>query len=143
MGRLIVMAIMGAGVVVGGPKLGELMDKVLDTYRSLATTYELATIRERIVTDYESSGTLPRTMNEEAMTEYIHEVMRVHSGARDPAIDLWQNPYLFDDGSEPNWYLVFSTGPNGEADSCKEDGGDDVCAWMELEKTQSVYKQIR
>ena len=141
--RLLGVLVMVGGVGVVGKQAGGVTERILDVVRGMVATYEMGTIRDRILGDYEVTASLPPTDDDQALADYIHEVTRARSGARDTALDPWNNPYRFT-GWADGWYLLYSMGPGGEQDECASEdaGGDDVCAFIELPRTDSVYKPI-
>lgn len=155
----LVSIIGGVGATIGGG--GAIVDPILNTVRSFVATYELGILRDRMISEHQSVGQFPRPGDEEELRSFIHETMSVQKGARDPALDPWEFPYRFESGGSGDWYVLFSTGPNGQTDDCVEAGDealmddgadqgdagprtapDDVCAWLQLGRTDAPYRRI-
>ncbi len=150
----IVTMIGGVGAAVGGGNA--IIDPILNTVRSFVATYELNIIRDRMISENEGFGQFPEPGDDEALKEFIYETMKHSERGRDPSLDPWDEPYRFDEGGSGDWYVLSSTGPNLDADDCVDAGSDmgadgdegggaadDVCAWLELGRSDSAYKPMR
>jgi hypothetical protein len=141
---LITGAVLGSLSTTAKPAK-EAAEKAIEMVKATVTTYELSSICDFIQNEFEIAGHKLKTGDDKALADFIHEFMRVKGGGRDPAIDLWGNPYHFDNWKEKFWYVLYSAGTNGQKDECSEqsESGDDVCAWIQMERSDSVYKSLR
>lgn len=114
------MALVGAGAAVKqGP---EMLEKVTNSVKSIMTSHELSQIASTMEMDSMGGTRVPGPGQAEALARYINSTFTSKSG-RDPAMDLWGNPYRtdrLDDGR----LILLSVGPNGTRDDC--DGGGDA-----------------
>lgn len=118
------LLLLGGGAVVAhsGAQLGT---EVLDTVKVVAARWELSSAARAIEADFVSHGALPGSRSLADFGAYLRENLRSNFG-RDPALDLWQNPYRYRRlGSD---IAVISYGPNGRRDACARADPDQAAA---------------
>lgn len=103
LGVLALVSSVGAATDQGG----QFVTRSFDLVKKMLPLYELSSVRDRLLSEYEFSGSLPIPGDEQALGDFIREETRSWSGGRDPALDLLGNPYRLESGSEGDNY-VFS-----------------------------------
>ena len=109
----------GSGVWVsakaGAPGIRDLVDMA----KVAITKYEMANLAHHVHLDSASNFSLPDPSNQESVSSYIRKSAFTYAG-RDPALDLWGQPYLMSRSGAKNWEIR-SWGPNGQAGLCAQD----------------------
>ena len=133
---------------------GQVITRSLDLVKRVLTVFELSTLRDRLLSEYEYSGSLPRPGDGDELATFIRDEVRTRSGGRDPSVDLWGSPYRFSRWTGADEYVLYSLGPDGTEGECDEpasadeapdappDGADDVCTWLETPHRQSPFLPI-
>ena len=104
-----------ASAVKTGPQLAE---KIVDTVRIVMVRYEANAYATQLATSCVLGEPVPKPNNPGELSGYINANATAAQG-RDPAIDLWGQPYRLEK-TGPQQLLLLSTGPNGNRDACKD-----------------------
>lgn len=104
-----------ASVAKTGPQLSE---KIVDTVRTVMVRYEANAYATQLATSCLMGEPVPKPDNPSELSGYINANATAAKG-RDPATDLWGQPYRLEKISQQQLVLV-STGPNGGRDACKD-----------------------
>lgn len=111
---LVVMA--GGGYVA--QNFDEFMARVTNKAKVLLTGMELGRIRDELKVAARLDGKIPGKDDAQDFGEFLRASFKPYFGSRDPATDLWDNDFQMNEAEEEDYYLVFSTGPNGHIDDC-------------------------
>lgn len=102
----------GGGIAVKGG--GDVGKQVVDTVKTVMTRYELSEAARHLELDMTLGNQPPRSTAQ--LAKWLGDNHRGRF-ARDPAIDLWQNDYLYQPAGGGGFGLV-SIGANGIRDRC-------------------------
>ncbi len=102
----------GGGVALKGG--GAVGTTVIDTVKTVMTRYELSEAARHLELDITLGERAPRSTRQ--LAKWLRDNHRARL-ARDPAEDLWQQPYVFRRGRKYRFALV-SHGANGQRDRC-------------------------
>jgi len=109
-------------VLAGGGYMAQNFDRfkarVTNKAKILLTGMELGQIRDELKLSARLDGKIPGRDDAEEFGEFLRASFKPYFGSRDPATDLWDNDYQMDEAEEEDYYMVYSTGPNGHLDDC-------------------------
>lgn len=167
--KFLPLLLVAAGTVYAGSHAPEFLDRTVDKVKVLLTGMEVERICQTIQVEAFTSGM--HMEGAEEFGEFLRNYYTTPFGSRDPAMDLWDAPYLLERG-EDAVYLVASSGPNRGRDACRtldgespgqtldasdgrsdtgdsgaeEEGDpageDDICASVEIPRSESPFQQL-
>lgn len=138
LGRLVPLALLlgGGGVVfTGGGAVGE---QVVNTVKTVLTRYELSEAARLLELDLTiQQAKIPHRTAD--ISKWLRNNQRARM-ERDPAMDLWEHPYVYVKESRARFGLR-SHGADGQPDNCPNGSSgdrddrydDDICAWIEVD----------
>lgn len=111
----LLIALSGAAAATVG--FDQTFGAIIDVVKSTITRFEMSQLSAAIQQEVQATGSVPDTSDLDAVGNFIRDSASGNFD-RDPAFDLWGNPYLLvAEGSES--LTLLSLGPNGVQDeSC-------------------------
>lgn len=111
------VALLGGGVAVYQHS-GEFFHRVVGKVKVLVTGYEVASIASEVLAYSLEFGKIPGVNDGQDFSTYLRDYFKPRLGKADPALDLWEQPFLIQRGLEESTLIVSSSGPNAQDDDC-------------------------
>lgn len=114
---------------------GGLMSRAVVATQKVVAMWNLRGLKDVILTSRVLQDPGPvLAWTDEDFSDFVRDNMQISGdGEADPALDPWDLPYLLDPVDDGREWILFSTGPNLDADLCDFEGpgGDDICLVIE------------